>query len=43
MEWRLGCLLHRATEAGLPRTAGPAYQFRHRELQDWLADPANSP
>ncbi|MYS81612.1 NACHT domain-containing protein [Embleya scabrispora] len=37
LPWRLGRFLHWATEAGLLRTAGIAYQFRHRELQDWLA------
>ncbi|MYS85233.1 NACHT domain-containing protein [Streptomyces sp. SID5474] len=37
LPWRLGRFLHWATGAGLLRTAGIAYQFRHRELQDWLA------
>jgi len=37
LPWRLERFLHWATEAGLMRTAGTAYQFRHRELQDWLA------
>lgn len=37
LPWRLGRFLHWATTAGLLRTAGTAYQFRHRELQDWLA------
>ncbi|MGW1997844.1 NACHT domain-containing protein [Embleya sp. NPDC001921] len=37
LPWRLGRFLHWATDAGLLRTAGIAYQFRHRELQDWLA------
>lgn len=37
----LGHFLAWAEEAGLLRIAGNAYQFRHRELQDWLADPAN--
>ncbi|MFJ8745821.1 hypothetical protein ACIRL2_41495 [Embleya sp. NPDC127516] len=37
LPWRLGRFLHRADEAGLLRTTGIAYQFRHRELQDWLA------
>lgn len=37
LPWRLGRFLHWATAAGLLRTAGTAYQFRHRELQDWLA------
>jgi hypothetical protein len=34
---RLGLFLDWALEAGLLRLAGPAYQFRHRELQQWLA------
>jgi len=37
LPWRLGRFLHWATRAGIMRTAGTAYQFRHRELQDWLA------
>ncbi|MFI1582849.1 hypothetical protein [Embleya sp. NPDC020630] len=37
LPWRLGRFLHWATGAGLMRTSGIAYQFRHRELQDWLA------
>ncbi|MFK4071958.1 NACHT domain-containing protein [Streptomyces sp. NPDC029674] len=37
LPWRLRRFLHWATEAGLLRVAGTAYQFRHRELQDWLA------
>ncbi|MGW1993815.1 NACHT domain-containing protein [Embleya sp. NPDC001921] len=37
LPWRLGRFLHHADEAGLLRTTGIAYQFRHRELQDWLA------
>jgi hypothetical protein len=37
LPWRLGRFLHWATQAGIMRTAGTAYQFRHRELQDWLA------
>jgi hypothetical protein len=32
----LGAFLHWAYEAGLLRISGVAYQFRHRELQDWL-------
>ncbi|THA28110.1 NACHT domain-containing protein [Streptomyces sp. A1547] len=35
---RLGRFLAWASEAGLLRIAGNAYQFRHRELQDNLAD-----
>ncbi|MEU1791976.1 hypothetical protein ABZ553_40110 [Streptomyces sparsogenes] len=41
LPWRLGRFLKWATNAGLLRGAGIAHQFRHRELQDWLADPAN--
>ncbi|MFE3197848.1 NACHT domain-containing protein [Embleya sp. NPDC059237] len=37
LPWRLGRFLNWATEAGLLRVAGTAYQFRHRELQEWLA------
>ncbi|MCX5529803.1 NACHT domain-containing protein [Streptomyces sp. NBC_00006] len=40
LPWRLGRFLGWAEEAGLLRVAGTAYQFRHLELQDWLADPA---
>ncbi|MFG2732909.1 hypothetical protein [Streptomyces canus] len=34
---RLGPFLHWAYGAGLLRISGMAYQFRHGELQDWLA------
>ncbi|KUM95736.1 hypothetical protein AQI95_42990 [Streptomyces yokosukanensis] len=34
---RLGSFLDWACEAGLLRLSGSAYQFRHRELQLWLA------
>ncbi|MEV0642113.1 NACHT domain-containing protein [Streptomyces sp. NPDC050619] len=34
---RLGGFLNWAYEAGLLRISGVAYQFRHREFQDWLA------
>ncbi|WP_113704312.1 NACHT domain-containing protein [Nonomuraea lactucae] len=37
LPWRLGRFLHWAHGAGLVRTAGIAYQFRHREVQDYLA------
>jgi hypothetical protein len=37
LPWRLGSFLHWAYGAGLLRVSGVAYQFRHRELQDWLA------
>ncbi|WP_306971820.1 NACHT domain-containing protein [Streptomyces canus] len=43
LPWRLARFLQWATNAGLLRGAGIAHQFRHRELQDWLADPANRP
>ncbi|WP_435887807.1 hypothetical protein [Streptomyces chartreusis] len=36
LPWRLGAFLHWAYEAGLLRISGMAYQYRHRELQDWL-------
>lgn len=41
LPWSLRSLLAWAEEVGLLRIAGNAYQFRHRELQDWLADPAH--
>ncbi|MEU7942511.1 hypothetical protein [Microbispora bryophytorum] len=37
LPWRLGRFLHWAYSVGLTRIAGIAYQFRHRELQDYLA------
>jgi hypothetical protein len=37
LSWRLGLFLHWCYEAGLIRIAGIGYQFRHRELQDYLA------
>ncbi|MGW5260874.1 hypothetical protein ACWEQG_07870 [Microbispora sp. NPDC004025] len=37
LPWRLGRFLDWCHAAGLLRTAGIAYQFRHRELQDYLA------
>ncbi|WTX00123.1 hypothetical protein OG216_45260 [Streptomycetaceae bacterium NBC_01309] len=43
LPWRFERHLHWAEQTGLLRLAGHAYQFRHRELQDWLADPANRP
>ncbi|MEU5756301.1 hypothetical protein [Streptomyces sp. NPDC047829] len=36
LPWRLGTFLNWAYEAGLLRISGVAYQFRHRELQEWL-------
>jgi hypothetical protein len=35
--FRLARFLEWACTAGLMRYSGPAYQFRHRELQLWLA------
>ncbi|WP_370082510.1 NACHT domain-containing NTPase [Streptacidiphilus sp. MAP12-16] len=37
LPWRLGRFLDWAYGAGLVRVSGTAYQFRHRELQDYLA------
>lgn len=37
LPWRLAAFCQWACDAGLLRVAGAAYQFRHRELQDWLA------
>ncbi|MDI2129028.1 NACHT domain-containing protein [Yinghuangia seranimata] len=37
LPWRLGAFLHWSYGAGLLRVSGVAYQFRHRELQAWLA------
>ncbi|GHB89582.1 hypothetical protein GCM10010306_100990 [Streptomyces umbrinus] len=34
---RLNTFLDWACDAGILRRAGPAYQFRHREIQHWLA------
>lgn len=36
---RLGSFLTWACESGLLRVSGATYQFRHRELQDWLYPP----
>ncbi|MFI6979020.1 NACHT domain-containing protein [Embleya sp. NPDC050154] len=43
LPWRLGRFLAWATDAGLLRVSGTAYQFRHRELQEWLADNPTPP
>jgi hypothetical protein len=43
---RLRTFLDWATSAGILRKSGPAYQFRHRELQQWVTHhpaPAGSP
>jgi hypothetical protein len=37
LPWRLGRMLNWCYHAGLIRIAGIGYQFRHRELQDYLA------
>lgn len=37
LPWRLDRFLHWCYQAGLVRIAGIGYQFRHRELQDYLA------
>ncbi|GGP78107.1 NACHT domain-containing protein [Streptomyces melanogenes] len=37
LPWRLGAFLAWSCDAGLLRTSGSTYQFRHRELQEWLA------
>ncbi|MFI5526097.1 hypothetical protein [Streptomyces platensis] len=37
LPWRLSSFLHTCHEVGILRSAGHAYQFRHRELQDHLA------
>ncbi|MEV5881786.1 hypothetical protein AB0L74_03505 [Streptomyces sp. NPDC052020] len=34
---RVARFMHWSYQAGLLRVAGSSYQFRHRELQDWLA------
>ncbi|MES5825482.1 NACHT domain-containing protein [Streptomyces sp. RG80] len=36
LPFRLGLFLDWAVTAGLMRYSGPAYQYRHRELQHWL-------
>jgi hypothetical protein len=36
---RFGAFLDWAQQAGLLRVSGVAYQFRHRQLQDWLTSP----
>jgi NACHT domain len=37
---RLGAFLDWAADAGLLRVSGVSYQFRHRQLQDWLTSQA---
>ncbi|MGW7362474.1 NACHT domain-containing protein [Streptomyces sp. NPDC054841] len=36
LPWRLAAFTHWIYKAGLMRVSGDAYQFRHRELQEWL-------
>ncbi|GAA4326508.1 hypothetical protein GCM10023086_54110 [Streptomyces venetus] len=46
LPFRLGRFLDWACSAGLMRYSGPAYQFRHAELQHWIAahpDPVVTP
>ncbi|MGW7074676.1 hypothetical protein [Streptomyces sp. NPDC054866] len=43
LPWRLGTFLDWAYRGGLLRISGNAYQFRHRELQEWLARRAQPP
>ncbi|MFB7477060.1 NACHT domain-containing protein [Kitasatospora sp. NPDC056184] len=40
---RLGVFLDHCCDAGLMRISGSSYQFRHRELQHWLAAHPNPP
>ncbi|MFE6871526.1 NACHT domain-containing protein [Kitasatospora sp. NPDC057692] len=40
---RLGAFLDHCCDAGLMRMSGTSYQFRHRELQHWLAAHPNPP
>jgi hypothetical protein len=40
---RFGGFLDWAHDAGLLRISGVAYQFRHRQLQDWLTTPGDAP
>lgn len=41
--WRLMGFLGDAYRLGLLRVVGPVYQFRHADLQDYLAPPRPSP
>ena len=43
LPWRVVRFLDDAYRLGLLRVVGPAYQFRHAELQDHLAPPHPSP
>lgn len=41
--WRVMPILEDCHRLGLLRTVGPAYQFRHAQLQDYLAPPGPNP
>ncbi|MFE3558545.1 hypothetical protein ACFXKW_27345 [Streptomyces sp. NPDC059193] len=43
LPWRLRAFLDWACTAGLLRYSGAAYQFRHRELQQWLGRHPGTP
>ncbi|MEV3896478.1 NACHT domain-containing protein [Streptomyces anulatus] len=43
LPWRLGEFLNWCCNSGLMRLSGTAYQFRHRELQQWLIDHPHHP
>ncbi|MCM2388112.1 hypothetical protein [Streptomyces albipurpureus] len=43
LPFRLGRFLDWATDAGLLRYSGAAYQYRHREFQHWLRQHPNPP
>ncbi|MEU6147763.1 NACHT domain-containing protein [Streptomyces sp. NPDC047081] len=43
LPFRLARFLDWAVTAGLLRYSGPAYQFRHRELQQWLSPDRSRP
>ncbi|MCX5336866.1 NACHT domain-containing NTPase [Streptomyces sp. NBC_00140] len=43
LPFRLGLFLDWAVTAGLLRNSGPAYQYRHRELQHWLRQHPSPP
>ncbi|GCD32898.1 SARP family transcriptional regulator [Streptomyces chrestomyceticus JCM 4735] len=43
LPWRLGAFLDWCCAAGLMRLSGTAYQFRHRELQQWLSAHPDQP
>ncbi len=43
LPWRIMGFLDDAYRLGLLRVVGPVYQFRHAELQDYLAPPRQSP